>query len=85
VRVLQPGGEADLTLKASGPERARQGGVEDLERDRAIVLEIAGEPDHGGAAAPELALEQVAPAQSAYELCVVTHEDPKVWGDPLQE
>ena len=39
--MLQPGGEADLALEALGSERGGELGVEHLERDRAVVLEVA--------------------------------------------
>ena len=59
VRVLQPGGELDLALEALGAQRAREIGVEHLERDRPVVPQILGEEDGGHAAPPELALEGV--------------------------
>ena len=59
VRVLQPRGELDLAEEALRPERQGKLGVEDLERDPAVVLEVAREPDRGHAAAAELALERI--------------------------
>src|SRR5436190_15623936 len=44
----------------------RELGVQQLERDRAIVLEIAGEVDRGYAA-PQLALDRVAPFESGLQ------------------
>ena len=41
--------------------------MEDLERDRAIVLEVMREVDRGHATAPELALERVAVGQRGLE------------------
>ena len=40
--MLQPGGESDLALEPLGAERGGELGVEHLERDRAVVLEVAG-------------------------------------------
>ena len=54
--------------KRSGPSDGGQLGMEHLERDRPVVLEVAGEVDRGHAAAAELALEQVAAAQPFLEL-----------------
>ena len=58
VGMLQPGGEPDLALEALRAERLPQLGMEHLEGDGAVVLEVAGEIDRGHAAAAELALEQ---------------------------
>ena len=58
--MLQPGGELDLALEALGAERGGELGMQHLERDRAVVLEVLGEVDRGHAAAAELALEAVA-------------------------
>jgi hypothetical protein len=60
VRVLQPGGEADFALEALGAERPGQLGVEDLEGDGSVVLEVGGEEDRGHAAPAELAKDGVA-------------------------
>ena len=62
--MLEPGGEADLAKEALGAEAHGELGVEHLERDRAVVPEVAGEPDGGHAAAAELALERVAVPQA---------------------
>jgi len=66
--MLQPGGEFDLSQEAFGPERGRELGVEDLERDRAVVLQVLGEEDRGHPPAPELALEGVASPQPCLQL-----------------
>ena len=52
------GPRPDLAQKALGAERGGELGLEHLERDRAAVLEVAGEVDRGHAAAAELALER---------------------------
>ena len=43
--MLEPGGDPDLAQEALGAERGAELGVQDLERDRAVVLEIVGEVD----------------------------------------
>ena len=58
--MIQSRGEADLALEAFGSQRRRQLGVEQLERHRAIVAQVAREVDGGHPAAPELALDTVA-------------------------
>ena len=63
--MLEPGGELDLALEALGAEGGSQLGVEDLERDRAVVPEVLGEVDRGHAAPAELTLEPVAVGQAA--------------------
>jgi hypothetical protein len=67
VRVLEPGGEANLALEALRPQRVGQPGMEHLQGDGSVVLEIAGEMDRGHAAAPELTLERIATAQGLRE------------------
>ena len=58
--VLQPGYRLDLAQKAVGAERGRQLGMEHLQGDRPLVLEVAGEVDGGHAAPTELSLDLVA-------------------------
>ena len=60
VGMAEPGGDLDLAQEALGAERGRQLGVEDLERDLAVVPEVLGEVDRGHPAAAELALERIA-------------------------
>ena len=71
--MLEPGGEPDLPLEALGAEGGGKLGEEDLERDRAVVLEVLGEVDRGHAAAPELALEGVAVGESRLEQGLRVH------------
>ena len=52
--------KSDLALEAVGPERGGELGVEHLEGDRTIVLEVVREVDDRHPAAAELALERVA-------------------------
>ena len=63
--MLQPGGEPDLAQEPLGAERGGELGVQHLERDLAVVLEVVREVDRGHAAAAELALERVAVGQGA--------------------
>ena len=60
VRVLEAGGDGDLAQEALGAERLAQLGVEHLERDRPVVLEVVDQVDRGHAAPAELALDFVA-------------------------
>ena len=62
--MLQPGGELDLALEPVGAEGGGELGMEHLERDGAVVAEVAGEVDRGHAPAAELALERVAVASA---------------------
>src|SRR2546426_3199280 len=57
--MLQLCREADLSEEPLGAEDGRKLRAEHLERDGAIVLEIAGEIDRGHATAAELALDRV--------------------------
>jgi hypothetical protein len=65
--MLQAGGDPDLPHKALGAEREGQILVQDLEGDRPIVPEIAGQVDRGHAAPAQLALEQVAVVEGVCE------------------
>jgi hypothetical protein len=79
VGMLEAGSVADLPLEALGPERRSELRVQDLERDRTVVLEVVSEVDGRHAAAPELPLESVAVTQSVGEDgSRVRHE--VVWG-----
>jgi hypothetical protein len=51
--MLEPGGEADLALEALRAEYSGQLGVQDLEGDGAVVLEIVREVNGRHPAAPE--------------------------------
>ena len=68
VRVLQPGGEADLALEALGAERVGQLGVQHLERDGAVVPDVVREIDRRHAAAAELALDRVVAGETCLKL-----------------
>ena len=64
VRVLQPRGREDLSLEPLGAERRGELGVQHLERDRPVVLEVPGQEDRGHPAPAQLALDRVAAAQA---------------------
>ena len=66
--MVELGGDGDLAEEPLGAERVGEFGVEDLDRHRAIVLEIVCEVNRGHAALPELALEAVAVDQCGPEL-----------------
>src|SRR3954466_2290035 len=57
VRVLKPGGNADLAQEALAPEREIR--VHDLDSHRAVVAQVASTKDPRHPAAPDLALELV--------------------------
>ncbi len=58
--MAQLGREPDLAQKALGAERLRQIGLEHLDRDLAIVFEVAREVHGRHAARAELALDAIA-------------------------
>ena len=60
MRVLQPRRGADFSQEALGAECRRQVAVEELDGDRAIVLEVTREVNRGHPPSPELMLEGVA-------------------------
>ncbi len=66
--MLEPSRELDLALEPLGAEGRGQFGMEHLERDGAIVAEIPGEIDRRHAAATELTLDGVAPAEASLQL-----------------
>jgi hypothetical protein len=59
VGVLQACSGPDLLVESFGSEDGREIRAQDLERDWAEVLEIAGEVYRGHSTAPELSLERV--------------------------
>lgn len=59
VRVLQAGGDANFLEEAGRAQGRSQLGMEKLQRDRAIVLEIVREVDHSHPTPPKLALDSV--------------------------
>ena len=65
MRVLEPGGEADLALEPLRPQRGRQLGVKDLEGDRPVVADVLGQVDRRHAPAAELPLDRVAAGEGS--------------------
>ena len=57
--MLQVGGELDLGQEPLGAEHGAELGVQHLDRDLAVVLEVVREVDGGHAAGADLALEAV--------------------------
>jgi len=58
--MLEPGGEVDLAEEPLAAEPGGDLGVEHLESDGAIVLEVLGQVDRGHATGTEIALDPVA-------------------------
>ena len=74
----ETGGELDLAEEPVGADRGREVGPEDLEGDLAVVAEVLGQEHDGHAALAELALELVAPGETAFELLLqFVHEEGK--------
>src|SRR5207249_2873515 len=69
VRVLKLCREADLSKEPLGAQDSRQLGAEHLERDRAVVLEIASEIDRGHPTAAELTLDRVTTVEGVPQSC----------------
>ena len=65
--MLQRGRRLDLDHEPLGAEHRGEFGLEDLDRDLAVVLEVLGEVDRRHAAGAELALDAVAVGQSSGE------------------
>ncbi len=59
VRVLKPSLNADFAEESLGAERRGQLGLEHLDRDVAIVLEVVRPIDIGHTAAPDLTVERI--------------------------
>ena len=79
--MLEPRGEADLALEALGPQRGGELGMQHLERDRPVVLEVVRQEDGRHAAAPQLALERIQASQAVLESCTeVGHGKPRFRG-----
>ena len=68
--MLQPGREADLALEPFDAQRGGQLGAKHLDRDVAIVTQVARAPDRGHPPAPELELEPVAIGEGATKAVV---------------
>ena len=61
--MLEPGGDADLTLESLGPECRGEVWVQNFESDGPVVSEILGEVNRGHAPAPEFLHEHVTVTQ----------------------
>ena len=72
MRMLQSRGRADLREEPLAPECRAKIGVQHLDRDVAIVLEVAGEIDHGHTAVADLALDGVVALEGGRELILQT-------------
>jgi hypothetical protein len=57
--MLKPGGQLDLTLETLGAKRCGKVGMQHLDGDGPIVLDVTREIDRGHAPATELALDLV--------------------------
>jgi hypothetical protein len=68
VRMMELGGNPDLTEEANGPELSGDLGANHLERDQPAVPEIACQVHGGHAAAPELSLELIEVRDGGWEL-----------------
>ncbi len=68
VRMVELGGELDLSLEPLGAHRGRQLGVQHLDGDVALVPEVVREEDGGHAAGAQLALDAVAIPQRVLQL-----------------
>ena len=73
VRVLEPGGDADLAGEPLGAQGGGELGAEHLDRDLAIVLEVISQEHGRHAALAELALDAVGGAESLLELVAQVH------------
>ena len=63
--MLQLGGDPDLPQKAVGTDRDGQVGMENLERDGAVVADVARQKDGGHTALSQLPLHVVPVGQGA--------------------
>ena len=83
VRVLEVRGDLDLAEEPLDAEHGAELRIEHLERDVAIVLEVAREIDGRHAAAPDLALENVRGSKGFLELREeVAHQLAREGADP---
>ena len=68
VRMLEPGGDADLAGEAVGAEGRGELGAEHFDGDLAVVLQVVGKVHGGHAALAELALDPVGGAEGTLKL-----------------
>jgi hypothetical protein len=62
VRVVETRGDLDLAEEAIGPDDRGKFGVQYLQRDLAVMLDVLGQIDGGHATTTNLPLEAVDPA-----------------------
>ena len=74
--MLQVRGDADFGEEPLDAEHGAQVGVEDLERDGSVVLDVAREIDRGHAATADLSVDRVSAGEGCGESSRVGHEDP---------
>src|SRR5258705_277000 len=67
--MLKARHEPNLALEALRAEARRHLGMQHLQRDRPIVLQVMGQIDRGHAASPELALERIAVSERVAQSC----------------
>ena len=65
--MLQAGSEPDLALEPLGAQYRRPFGMQHLQGDRSVMLQVTGQVDRGHTPAPELSLEGVSMRQSLGE------------------
>ena len=66
--MVQACGDGNLTQESLGTECGGELGIQDLESDGTIVLQIAGEEHGPHSPAPDLALDTVAVGQRRFEV-----------------
>src|SRR3954454_24680735 len=71
--MLQPRGDLDLAFESLGAKRGANLGVENLERDGAVVAQVLGEEDDGKSPAAQLAFDAIAVSQCGGERVAVDH------------
>ena len=72
--MLEPGGELDLAEEAIGAQHGRELGVEDLQGDQTVMLDVPGQVHRRHAAAAELPLEDIAVAEGVFEYGVAADQ-----------
>ena len=72
--MIQAGGDRDFAQKAFAGQRSREFGLEHLDRDLPVVLQVLGEIDRGHASRPELALDAVAAGEGGGETAGDSHD-----------
>ena len=75
VRMLQPRGRTDLAQEPLATERRAEVGMQHLDGDIAIVLEIMGEIHGGHAARAEFAFDAVVAGERRLQPFKCTHND----------